>query len=309
MSILTFSSFPPGADFYEQFQNLSRGDMAATHSGLAYAIGARIIGDAKAEEGPTVAVPDVELAIFDRGGKKILAIQADEGPRDAKLNVSVSGNNIFYTDTLAKTVAVKAGNFQVPLDRSGFLHGASRIEVKQAELPEMGEDSGFEVEVTDARLDGFSPRSNEERGPWVVAFQKIPSLPEAERPEVVFPIHLPKDGTYEFYLNVQWMANRYRSLSSPIEWSLNGKTYHPVNETSAHWRKSTREHLRFGLVENPENETILHQDMICKIGSLRRLKAGDHNLHIRLAAPRTHDGAFSAEIGNLIYREIADDME
>jgi hypothetical protein len=305
-----FLLFPPGADFYDQFQNLARGDMAATRGGLAFALGASIIGEAQVIEAPTIAVPDVELALFEKDGTQVLAVQADEGPRGAKLEVEIEGEGARYTTALARTTELNPGKFEVPLDASGFVHGASRIVVGSPILPERTTEDGIDVSITEAELrNGFTPRHHDERGHWAATWAPAEKVDQAARPEVVFPIDLPEAGTYEFYVNIQWMSNLYKQLTSPVEWSVGGKEYFPVNETTAHWRRSTREYLRFGLISDPKNPTIPQTSVMCMLGSQRRLPAGPNTLHIRLTGPRAHDNAFNAEIGDLTFRQITDDME
>ncbi len=302
----------PGA--YGAFQALAERDGAATKWGVAYAIASGRIAEANYVETVPTGLPDVELGRFESSGEQRLAANAEEGPRGAGIRVKLTpapGMTPRYTDLLGNSLNVPVtGEFVMPLDRSGVLDRCARIEIVGVEVaPEATQAPGLEVTADKAILEnGFVMRSGEDREHYAVVFK--PAGPE--RPRITFPFTLEKAGTYTFYTSAMWFPSHSGNLVSPFSWSIDGKNPQraPV-QTSVHWRRSTRSHLRFGEILPPPTPDagITTSQTLAMLGVVRNLEAGDHTLTIELQSPRQHDQHFSMEVELIAARPITDDGE
>jgi hypothetical protein len=109
-----------------------------------------------------------------------------------------------------------------------------------------------------------------------------------------------------------WYPSHSGNLISPFSWSVDGRNPQPAPaQTSLHWRRSTRSHLRFGqLAEKPTADAgVTSSHTMAKLGTVRNLAAGPHTLTLQLLAPRSHDQHYSMEVEFVALRPIADDRE
>ncbi len=299
----------PGA--YGAFQNLAERDGAATRWGVAYAIASKTLGDAAYERTIPTGLPDVELGLFRRDREKLLAAAADEGPRGAGIRLRVTaedGKLPIYTDLLGHGLDMPAnGEFIMPLDRSGILHGASDIQILEVAVDVDAKDRGLIVTADKARLaNGFVMRSGEDREHYAAVYQPADSA----RPRLTFPFKLSEGGTYEFYVSAKWFPSHAGVLVSPFSWSVDGKAPATAQgATTMHWRRSTRSHLRFGVIDASRIETVPSSQILAKLGVVRNLQGGEHTLTLELQKPRTHDQHYSMEVELIAARPITDDRE
>ena len=320
----------PGA--YGAFEALAERDGAATRWGVAYAIASDAIDDARYVETVATGLPDVELGMFEKDGRKLLAARADEGPRGSAIRVRLTapgspdapgspgnsaGKQPIYTDLLGHRKDVPAdGEFLMPLDRSGVLAAAGDIEVLGVEIDEdAAADPGVEVVADRAELaSGFVMRSEEDRPHYAVVFRSPAEVEQAGggRPSVTFPFELDEPGTYEFFVSAMWYPSHAGNLISPFSWSIDGKRPQAAPaQTSQHWRRSTRSHLRFGeLAQTPTPDAgPTSSQVLAKLGTVRDLDAGRHSLTLELQSPRAHDQHYSMEVELIAARRITDDLE
>lgn len=309
----------PGA--YGAFQALAERDGAATRWGVAFAIASDSIGNARYAEPITTGLPDVELARFERsattgGTEQLLVATADAGPRGSGVRVKVRplpGETATYVDLMGNREKVSAGqDFVLPLDRDGVLFGAAALEVQGIDVGEDTGNAGIEVIADKAELQhGFVPRSEEDRPHYAVVY-KSPAELSGEQPTITFPFEIEKPGTHEFFISATWYPSHAGNLISPFSWSVDGKSpQRAPAQTSLYWRRSTREHLRFGELPGiPTPDTgVTSSHTLAKLGTLRKLDAGPHTLSIKLEAPRSHDQHFSMEVELVAVRWIKDDRE
>lgn len=299
--------------FYNQFKNLSNDDLSATLDGIVYATASRIIGSAPLIEMYELPIPDVQVAKF-RGvdGEEILAVDAEKGPRGAFLNLTLEPGpkGITLTDRLGRSKPISGTTLRLPLDRVSFLNGAKKITKGKLELPETSLADGVDIPVKQAILsNGFKFKKDPARGTVATVWIKKDKFSGAQ-PTATFILDLEKAGTYEFFIASQWVPFR-PTLSSHFSWEIDkqGKKMAEMDNMTTHWQKSTREHLRFGACKVNMDNIINATDYFTRLGIVRNLSAGKHQLRIRLELPRAHDNAYCAEILSISYRPIEDDIE
>lgn len=296
----------PGAAFYSQFRNLSGRGGTATRAGVIYANAARLIGGARFVRRVSTGTADAEAGLFQSGNHVLLAVNGEQGPRGAVLVVRVTPGEAGarYVDGLGHVSPVSTDTFEVPLDRSGFLVDARRIDVVESRLPEPTDAHGIVVPVAEAEIiSGFRRKSDRRRPSYAAVWTT------EGKPALRFPFTLDKRGTYEVYSVIQWAERGVGRLLSPFSWQIDDRTPTVVRENlPMHWRDSTRRHLRFSPV--PEEVTDTAQGrQLHKLGVVRHLEKGRHDLTIRLEAPRQHDQRYNMEIEQIVLRLIRDDLE
>ena len=303
----------PGA--YASFQNLAERDGAATRWGVAYALAAKHLGAARYVRTVTTGLPDVELGLFQRDGQAILAASADEGPRGSGVRVRVTaseGTTPAYVDLFGHPQEVSAEDaFLLPLDRSGVLYGCESIEVLGVEVGDHAAQShGIEIKADEATLaNGFLLKSDQARDHYAVVYRSAADVGES-KPSVTFPFSVEEAGTYEFFVSAMWYPSHAGVLVSPFTWSVDHKPAAPASaNTTTHWRRSTRTHLRFGEVDPQQDANITASQTLARLGVVRKLDPGEHTLKIELQGPRAHDEHYSMEIELMAARRITDDRE
>lgn len=316
----------PGA--YGAFQALAERDGAATHWGVAYAVAADTIGDARFVEMIPTGLPDVEVARFERPGpdphasliETLIVVSAPQGPRGSGLRLDIKGHpggppryqELSGAWQSAAAQPGSAEDFILPLDRSGVLHTTMGVDVLGVVVGEDAGDAGVEVVANEATLrGGFVPRSEEDRPHYAVVYRSAQQAGDT-RPAVVFPFTIDEPGTHEFFVSAMWYPSHTGNLVSPFSWSIDGKRpQRAPAETSLHWRRSTRDHLRFGELAAPPTPDagVTSSHTMAKLGTVRNLAAGDHTLTLQLEGPRAHDRHYSMEVEFVAARRIEDDRE
>ncbi len=282
---------------------------------MAYANAARIVYDAKVIDVPAIGLPDAELGVFEREGKRIVVVSANEGPRGAHIVARVRGaeGGARYTNGLGQTHPVPDGDYALPLDRTGFLHNMAEVALGEVSVADSPEAKGIVIPASEAKLrHGFSARSDERRPSYAVVW-KPKGQQSGPKPEIEFPFTLDETTNIEVYLGMQWAWTSYGNLTSTISWRLDDRPFQSLkrDEVTVHWRNSSRQYLRYGQLQmtNEQSETISGSRLMVKIGTIRHVPKGERRITLRIDDPRGHDEALSAEIDILAVRPVADDLE
>ncbi len=299
------------------FQSLAQHDLSPTPHGVLYAVGAKLIGDARYAGRLLADVPDIEAGLFQRGGEAIGVFLADEAvpgikltlratPLDATSPVAVTdgqgrSRRLDLVDSLAT----------IPLTGTFFVHKAASIAVERVDLPPTTpRDAGLWFEAESGGMTGaFFKRQREGvSGGAVAVLYGEPENPSVNRLDV--PLRIDQEGIYKVYLKTTWdLPEHLGTLVSPFVWSIDGKESRPsVKDTPLVWAKSNPRHLMFGAVTAEGVDGELRGPMLHHLGDVR-LSKGEHHFILAPTGPRTHDNKLSIEIDAIVLRPVADVRE